>query len=188
MHTKFVALFTLLCLLPVFQRGKGKVRIFSPSRCFTTASLRTVAEYPDTDGLVIIERPVEEGQSMQYECAWDGLPPYYYYKYSNMTGPKFLARSDLKYLTIDKIDHCYHDVFICCQSRSNESSLAAMKCHHMNVTCKCVFGWTISSYTILPPGSQWLAVSDLCIQATHVYAYNYTNFLWSVYIWPAVKW
>ncbi|XP_065910614.1 fibroblast growth factor receptor-like isoform X2 [Dysidea avara] len=71
---------------------------------------------------------------MQYECAWDGLPPYYYYKYSNMTGPKFLARSDLKYLTIDKIDHCYHDVFICCQSRSNESSLAAMKCHHMNVT------------------------------------------------------
>jgi len=86
------------------------------------------------DGLLVVEKSVEEGQNMRYECAMDGLPPYYYYKYSNVTGPEFLNKTDF-HLTIDNIHQEYNDDFICCQSHFSESLLAEMICHHMNVMC-----------------------------------------------------
>jgi len=120
----------------------------SSSLCFSTASFFNVAEEAK-DGLLVVEKTVEEEHNMQYECAVDGLPPYYYYRYSNVSGPKFLTRTD-HHLMI-KIDRDYHDDFICCQSHFSESLLAAMLCHHMNVACKCI-SWlchktcTISAY------------------------------------------
>jgi len=146
MHIEFVTLFSFAtCVLLVLQRGKaikGKMSSIQPlpfaALLYDFMRCIPVADDDANGGLLFREKAVQEGESIQCECAVDGLPPYYYYKYSNRTGLTFLRRSNQQYLLIDNISADYHNTFVCCQSRSMKLLLTAMICYHMNVTCECV--------------------------------------------------